>query len=751
MLLNHKNDFSLIQTSNQEFDPILDESVYDLKTKNLSKKLLNDIKVSISKDTPTKLNTINKIIKVNLDKNNIKPNVVDKIVKDVKKVIGRPHKIDKKSKALSKEISTMVHKKTNSIIEAKKNALKLDGKSSKSASIIANADKQQIKKQIKRELRKEIGKSSIDSKSISRKASEDAKIIEKETKIRMINSGYTDESASMMALAKAKEHKKEIKKLLRKDNGKESKTDSSNKIIIIKNNLEKNGMSPNSASVIVNKITPLVKSIIKNDNQNVKSSKSISRSASREANIIKKITEEQIKNLGTDDITATAIADDIAKSAKKTIKHNMRIAVNKAPKDSRSVSNSINNKYAKTIKIIKKKLIKEGNSPDTVKKIINAKVNQIKQDYIQPIITDRSSRSISKSVSNKVNNIVQNLKNIKNNGSMSKKVVKVKKIMKNIAKMIEIIKLDDHSNIIINPSVSNTGGNSPVNVKNIINIVQKIKPNKIAKKLSSNEILSSKGEIMQKKNRELVLLIVLTSIKNMISQILSINEDLDPNYKNFIMRLISFLNSEEQIMHLISKVVLNNKFMELLNLDNDIETFDNKKVSKKSKKASKKSKKASKKSKKASRKSKKSSNKVSRKSNKASNKASRKSSRKSNKASRKSSRKYKKSSNKSSKKYNKASKRSKSFKSSSKHSIKPDSKKANKLMKLEEFNNSMIEHKKYAKIDTKSKQILSIIQTNLLETFSEEKYNIDYIQDILYYLIIGLIIYFGLKYYKLLN
>ena len=48
----------------------------------------------------------------------------------------------------------------------------------------------------------------------------------------------------------------------------------------------------------------------------------------------------------------------------------MRILVDKDPKDSSSVSRSIKNKYGNTIEIIKKKLAKEGNSPNTINKML---------------------------------------------------------------------------------------------------------------------------------------------------------------------------------------------------------------------------------------------------------------------------------------------------------------------------------------------------------------------------------------------
>jgi hypothetical protein len=57
----------------------------------------------------------------------------------------------------------------------------------------------------------------------------------------------------------------------------------------------------------------------------------------------------------------------------------------------------------------------------------------------------------------------------------------------------------------------------------------------------------------------------------MISQISSIPEPLHPNYKQFVRRLVSFLQNEQRIMYLVSKVAANEQFMELLK----IEGFDN--------------------------------------------------------------------------------------------------------------------------------------------------------------------------------
>jgi hypothetical protein len=57
----------------------------------------------------------------------------------------------------------------------------------------------------------------------------------------------------------------------------------------------------------------------------------------------------------------------------------------------------------------------------------------------------------------------------------------------------------------------------------------------------------------------------------MISQISAIPEPLHPNYKQFVNRLVSFLQNEQRIMYLVSKVAANEQFMELL----QVEGFDN--------------------------------------------------------------------------------------------------------------------------------------------------------------------------------
>jgi hypothetical protein len=53
----------------------------------------------------------------------------------------------------------------------------------------------------------------------------------------------------------------------------------------------------------------------------------------------------------------------------------------------------------------------------------------------------------------------------------------------------------------------------------------------------------------------------------MISQINSIPEPIHPNYKQFMKRLVSFLETEQQIMLLVTRVASNEKFIQLLSIE----------------------------------------------------------------------------------------------------------------------------------------------------------------------------------------
>ena len=636
MLFNQDDDYGLMKISNQVVDPIFDDSVYSKNTSELSKKLLVDIKVALNKDIPAKVEKLKTVIKVKLTENKVKSpaatKAADKIVNDIVKIAGRPKVVDVKSKKLSKEISKVASKKADSIVDAKKNTLKLEGKTTKSVSIITKNEQKQIKKEIKKELRKNAGKPSVDSKSISRQISKDAKVIKKEIKKILINEGRDPKSASIIATATANKKKEEV-----------AITRNQKEMVVIKETVKKNlianGMSPKTASVVVDtKVKPVVQSIVKQTNIQDKSSKSISRDASKDAKHVKEIVKVLVKDLGASPKTASNIAAERELSAKKAIKINMRIDANKPP----HTSKSIDKKYKKVVKIIKKNLKEEGKSPKTIKIIINTKMKEIKQNHEQPKV-ERTSKSVSKSVSKKVDIIVKKIekkatakptkidiqnklnpinsdsdskyrkiskststdsmvKSISpvssvlpkdnkngarsdfmptynknnNSGKIKTKILRVKKIMKNIARMIQLNKFDDHSQLFIEPSISNIGSNSHINFNNVINVIQRIKPNKIAHKLSKNDIKSHDGMVIDREKRELIISIVLKSIKDMIKQIID-NPDKNTDYKNLVDKLIKFLNDDKQIMELIKKVAVDKKFMKLLNIDRpeSVEKFNN--------------------------------------------------------------------------------------------------------------------------------------------------------------------------------
>jgi len=93
----------------------------------------------------------------------------------------------------------------------------------------------------------------------------------------------------------------------------------------------------------------------------------------------------------------------------------------------------------------------------------------------------------------------------------------------------------------------------------------------MAKKLATKSIVSVDGVKIDRSRKELILRVVISAIQTMISQISAIPEPLHPNYKQFIKRLVSFLQNEQRIMYLVSKVAANEQFMELL----QVEGFDN--------------------------------------------------------------------------------------------------------------------------------------------------------------------------------
>jgi len=57
----------------------------------------------------------------------------------------------------------------------------------------------------------------------------------------------------------------------------------------------------------------------------------------------------------------------------------------------------------------------------------------------------------------------------------------------------------------------------------------------------------------------------------MISQISAIPEPMHPSYRQFIRRLVRFLQNEQRIMFLVNRIIRSEKFMQLI----DQEGFDN--------------------------------------------------------------------------------------------------------------------------------------------------------------------------------
>jgi hypothetical protein len=89
----------------------------------------------------------------------------------------------------------------------------------------------------------------------------------------------------------------------------------------------------------------------------------------------------------------------------------------------------------------------------------------------------------------------------------------------------------------------------------------------MARKLAAKSIVSADGVKIDRSRRELILTVVISAIQTMISQISAIPEPLHPNYKQFVKRLISFLQNEQRIMYLVSKVASNEQFMQLLTIE----------------------------------------------------------------------------------------------------------------------------------------------------------------------------------------
>ena len=96
-------------------------------------------------------------------------------------------------------------------------------------------------------------------------------------------------------------------------------------------------------------------------------------------------------------------------------------------------------------------------------------------------------------------------------------------------------------------------------------------PSLMAKKLSKKYTLSTYGVKINRSRLELILTVVISAIQTMISQINTIPGPLPHKYNQFVKRLTTFLQNEQKIMSLVSKVTDNEQFMELLT----IEGFDN--------------------------------------------------------------------------------------------------------------------------------------------------------------------------------
>jgi len=145
--------------------------------------------------------------------------------------------------------------------------------------------------------------------------------------------------------------------------------------------------------------------------------------------------------------------------------------------------------------------------------------------------------------------------------------------------MVDLFNRDTEFSLI---QQSNQKIEPPVIIDNISvsNIINNIKLNEIAEKLSNDELKTPCGDIIHRKNRKLILLILLTSVKKMISQILIMDDNISPEHEQFIFMLLSFLENDDQIINLTSKVIADKKFMKLLNLEKNIETFNNVKYEK---------------------------------------------------------------------------------------------------------------------------------------------------------------------------
>ena len=675
MMLNNTKDYGLLTISEQQFND----------SNRLSKKLLHNIKLAIHPDNMKNLHTA---IKTNLIENGKKTlsatNIATKTIKNVIKILRKNE--------VSKDISKQARKQAKQIAKETTKTLIQNGKTAKSAEAIAKKELKDMTKQIKKELRKDVGKSSLNSKSISRIASKQAETIKKQIKQTLGDK----KDASKIASIKAKEQKQEIKKVMRINNGKQPETVDKQTIIkeVIKKTLIKSDVPPKIVMQIVNK----------NINTTVdKTSKSISRIASKESKIVKKEMQNIVKKLNIDPIIATKIVNNNTDSAKKEIKQNLRIITNKPIKDSKSISNTVDNKLKDVVKDIEKKLKKEGISPATIEKKIVEKLNLLKKDAKNNLENKefivKSSDSLNRSASTKADELIKSFnKQIELNDEKN-----IKKSMKNIAHIIHLNKY------IMSTTIK--PANYHVNIHNVTTIIKKIKPSRIAKRLSHLELRTNDGKVIDKEYREKLLILILTAVKDLSLQILTLKgESNDKVNMDFFNRLMVFIKNENEIMKLTNKVINDNKFDKLVGFDT-IETFRGGK----------------------------SASKVSKKGKKKFNKLKKKSKRKSKKKSKKSKKKSKKAKKKSKKK----SKKGKKPKGSSNK---------RKFMNIEDFSNIVHGGEDNVQNDTTKRTLMKIIQRNLLETFKET----DTVEcsdnnlTIVHYIIIVILIYFVLQWFKII-
>jgi hypothetical protein len=77
-------------------------------------------------------------------------------------------------------------------------------------------------------------------------------------------------------------------------------------------------------------------------------------------------------------------------------------------------------------------------------------------------------------------------------------------------------------------------------------------------------MVGSSGNKVDRAHKEMVYTVVVSAVQNMITQIVSIPKPIHPSYKQFVKRLVKFLQNEKKIMMLGNKIVKNERFMELI-------------------------------------------------------------------------------------------------------------------------------------------------------------------------------------------